>query len=274
MKDTLYRDELSRYEFLEKLGEGGNGSVYLVRDTYLKRKLALKMMPDAEIHFFDKEVEVLKNAEIAILPVIYDAWLMQDGTGVIVMEYVEGDNLSDYLKKCGRISEELMKKWSLSLAEFLCYLHEMSCPVLYRDLKPENIMVRKNGEIILIDFGTVICLEEDSYTDGKRIGTKGYAAPEQWAGKATDQRSDIYSLGRVYEVLWQHCVYKSEEFEKIIKKCIQDLPENRYRTVQSVRNDLRLYEKREKSRLFAERVWYLLRLMILSIMIYGLYGAY
>ena len=123
------------------------------------------------------------------------------------MEYVEGDNLSDYLKRCGRISEELMKKWTLSIAEFLCYLHEMSCPVLYRDLKPENIMVRKNGEIILIDFGTVICLEEDSYTDGKRIGTKGYAAPEQWAGKATDQRSDIYSLGRVYEVLWQHCVY-------------------------------------------------------------------
>lgn len=265
MEDKLYRDELSRYEVLEKLGEGGNGCVYLVKDIYLNRKLALKMIEDAELHFFDKEVEILKKADATMLPVIYDAWLMQDGTGVIVMEYVEGDNLAIYLKKHRRISEQVMKKWAVSLAEFLCYLHERPHPVLYRDLKPENIIVRKNEELALIDFGTVVCLDKDCYIDGKRVGTRNFAAPEQWEGKSMDRRSDIYSLGKVCEVLWQHCVYQSEELESIIRKCTQPLPENRYRTVRSVLKDLIACEKREKSRLLAERAWYFIRLVILSV---------
>ncbi|MBE5853051.1 MAG: serine/threonine protein kinase [Lachnospiraceae bacterium] len=268
MEAIIYRDELARYEILQKLGEGGNGCVYLVRDRFLNRRLALKMIMDAEIHFFDREIEVLKKAEIAFLPVIYDAWLMQDGTGIIVMEYVEGDNLAVYLKKHCKISEQMMKKWAVSITEFLCYLHDGPYPALYRDLKPENIIVRKSGELALIDFGTVVCLDKDCYTDGKRVGTRGFSAPEQWEGRAIDQRSDIYSFGKVCEVLWQHCIYQSEELERIIRKCTQPLPEDRYRTVQSLISDLLTYEKREKNRLLAERAGYVMRLLILSVVIW------
>lgn len=273
MELNRYLRELERYEFLEKLGQGGNGSVYLVRDTCLNRKVALKMMPNAEIHFFHKEVEILKSEEIKLLPCIYDAWLMQDGTGIIVMEYVQGENLSSYLESHQGISEETLQKWCIALAEFLKHIHDKTPPVLYRDLKPENIMVRKNGELAVIDFGTAVCMEQESYKDGKRIGTKGFASPEQWMGKSIDRRSDIYSLGMVMKVLYENSLYRSLELGKIIEKCTRDLPEKRYMTIHGVLKDLKEYPYKEKRKLIKERLWYVLKIVILLMIIYKLFFA-
>jgi len=269
--DGTIRNELERYEFLKKLGEGGNGSVHLVQDLYLQRKLAVKMIEHAEIGFFYKEVDILKKAGMKLLPIIYDAWIMSDGVGIIVMEYIQGKNLYEYLQVYTEIDEACMNTWALELASFLCQLHESNTPMLYRDLKPENIMICENMELRIVDFGTAVCLEQGTHKDGMRVGTKGFAAPEQWNGGWSDARSDIYSLGAILKLLWEHCSYQSMEMEKIIRKCMQELPEHRYRTAESLLRDIRVYPKKEQRRLLWERTVYALRIFFLLTVVYCLF---
>ncbi len=195
---------LERYEMLELLGEGGTGKVYLARDTRLGRLTAVKILEQVTKQFHE-EVQVLQKRGLSMLPVIYDAWTEEgDCTGVIVMEYVEGQTMREYLSLHRQISEKQIYRWGLQLGEFLQGLHTSNPKVLYRDLKPENIMVQPDGSLRLIDVGAAVCVREGKqWRDkrNKRVGTFGYASPEQWAGDAVDERTDIYSLGALLWVI-------------------------------------------------------------------------
>lgn len=185
-----------RYEIKEILGEGGTGRVYLARDMRLERLVAIKILEQVTGQF-QEEVAVLREQNFGMLPTIYDAWTEENKTGVIVMEYVRGQNLKEYLALHKQIAEKQVYNWGVQLGEFLDKLHSRNPKILYRDLKLENIMVQPDKTLRLVDVGAAVRLDGASLYEKKRVGTLGYAAPEQWEGKAVDERADLYSLGAV-----------------------------------------------------------------------------
>ena len=149
-----------RYEIKGILGEGGMGRVYLAGDMRLGRLVAIKVLEQVTEQF-QEEVALLRRQNFMMLPAIYDAWVEEDGTGVIVMEYVEGQNLKEYLALHGQIPEKQVYQWGVQLGEFLKKLHSGNPKVLYRDLKPENIMVLPDKTLRLVDVGAAVRLGEE-----------------------------------------------------------------------------------------------------------------
>ena len=122
----------------------------------------------------------------------------QKESQLIVMDYVEGHSLDQVLEEQGVCSEREVLDIGIQLCEVLEYLHTRKPPVIYRDLKPSNVMKKPDGKLVLIDFGAA--REYRRYSDGDTVllGTRGYAAPEQYESQGqTDARTYIYSLGAV-----------------------------------------------------------------------------
>lgn len=161
--------------------------------------------------------------------------------------------------------EEKVIKIGRQLCEVLQYLHQMSPPIIYRDMKPANVMVRSNGDVMLIDFGTARYFKEGKLADTISLGTLGYAAPEQFGGMGqTDARTDIYGLGVTlyhlitdmnpseppYEIkpIREINPALSKALEYIIVKATQRDPNERYQSVGEMLYDLNNLNKVKVSR--------------------------
>lgn len=252
-----------RYEIREILGEGGTGRVYLARDMRLGRSVAVKIL-NRVTQQFHEEVALLQRQSFGMLPAVYDAWVEEDGAGVIVMEYVEGQNLKEYLALHRQIPERQVYDWGLTLGEFLEKLHGGNPKVLYRDLKPENIMVQPDKTLRFVDLGAAVRVEAERAFQRKRVGTPGYAAPEQWEGKPVDERADIYGLGAVLyavmegeeklksQVLSGNLTEKSgmpEGMRRAVRRCLRPEREKRYATAGAFLADWRRYRRAGRGRL-------------------------
>ena len=256
-----------KYEILAEVGRGGMSIVYLARDKRLNKQWAVKEIKNdgkksakTLLKGLEREANILKNVDHPVLPRIVDI-INQDGTIYVVMDYIEGDTIQDRLKKEGAQPQELVVEWGLQLASALNYLHNMNPPVIYRDMKPSNVMIKPEGGVKLIDFGTAKEYEIENNADTTALGTRGYAAPEQFGdsnGRGiynTDARTDIYNLGATlyhivtgknpceppYEIKpireWNPML--SSGLEKIILKCTQKNPDRRYASMTALLADLR-----------------------------------
>lgn len=246
-----------RYEIKEILGVGGTGRVYLARDIRLGRFVAIKILEQVTEQF-QEEIGVLRRQCLWMLPAIYDAWVEENKTGVIVMEYVEGQNLKEYLMLHRQIPERQIYEWGLQLGTFLVRLHSENPKILYRDLKTGNIIVQPDKTLRLVDVGAAVRLERAEAYRQKRVGTSGYAAPEQWEGKEVDERTDIYGLGAVL-----YAVTEGEEklrnivvsiniaergaapagMIRVIRRCLQREPGKRYATAEAFLADWKRYKR-------------------------------
>ena len=197
----------SRYHIIRTLGSGGMGAVYLAQDMRLANKpVAVKeMMPDPSAspteqaqaqQQFQWEASTLASLDHTNLPRVSD-YFTEGGKHYLVMDYVDGETLEDILNRTpGFLLEGQVLNWACQLCDVLTYLHSRQPSVIFRDLKPGNIMVDRSGAVKLIDFGIARLFKPGKTTDTLKMGTMGYAPPEQHAGKGqTDTRSDIYSLG-------------------------------------------------------------------------------
>jgi len=121
----------------------------------------------------------------------------------LITQYIEGQTLEEYLQKApgGYLAEKETLELGIALAELLQTLHALEPPVIFRDLKPSNIMITPNGGFFLIDFGIARTFTPGKAKDTTRLGSPGYAPPEQYGRAQTDQRSDIYSLGATLQTL-------------------------------------------------------------------------
>ncbi|MHB2016110.1 MAG: serine/threonine protein kinase [Candidatus Xenobia bacterium] len=195
-----------RYEVERILGVGGMGGVYLVRHQVLGQRLALKEMlfkkvdeqaRTASIQQFQAEARMLCQLRHPALPRVYD-FFEDQGTCFLLMDYIEGKNLSQLVDAQGPQDEYRVTKWLTELCDVLAYLHGHSPPIIFRDLKPGNVMLDSQGNLKLIDFGIAKVFDVDgggsTSTLIRGAGTLGYAAPEQY-GTGTDARTDIYALG-------------------------------------------------------------------------------
>jgi len=209
--DILLQD---RYRIVKLLGGGGMGRVYLAHDTRLADKpYAVKeMIPDPHLSpeereqsaaQFHREAAVLAHLDHPNLPNVSD-YFEERGRFYLVMDYVEGETLERRLEESPQgLPQEDIVGWAVQLCEVLDYLHGQDPPVIFRDMKPANVMLTPEGQVKLIDFGIVRLFDPSKGTDTLKMGTAGYAPPEQYAGRGqTTPRSDVYALGAtLYDLL-------------------------------------------------------------------------
>ena len=247
-----------KYEILKEIGRGGMSVVYVAMDLRLNKQWAIKEIKDdgsqdtqTLLKGLEREANILKKVDHPVLPRIVDI-IQKDNKVYVVMDYVEGRPLSNILTEQGAQPQEHVIQWAKDLASALDYLHSMDPPIIYRDMKPSNIMLKPNGKVKLIDFGTAKEYKIENNADTTALGTRGYAAPEQFGdaqGRGiynTDARTDIYCLGAtLYHIVtgknpceppykiepirkWNPAL--SSGFEKILLKCTQPNPNDRYQS--------------------------------------------
>ena len=243
-----------KYKILNEIGHGGMSVVYLALNERANKTWAVKEVRkdggnDNEIvsQGLIAETEMLKKLNHPNLPSIVDVIDTKD-TFIIVMDYIEGRSLQSVLNHSGAQDPERVLEWSKQLCDVLGYLHSRQPAIIYRDMKPANVMLRPDGQVALIDFGTAREYKEHSQGDTTWLGTRGYAAPEQFGGRGqTDARTDIYCLGAtMYHLLTgyspadtQFVIYPIGQLipslagsglEKVVAKCCAPDPANRYQS--------------------------------------------
>ncbi len=186
-----------RYLIEGILGQGGMGTVYLARNINTDTFWAIKEFNSQnglDVDFM-AEPNLLRKLEHPALPRLFDI-VEQDGKLYMIFDYINGISLDKKLESEGRIASGIVIEWAIQLCKALEYLHgQEPNPIIYRDMKPSNIILTGNGTLKLIDFGIAREYKPNSSADTVFIGTRGYAAPEQYGTGQTGAASDIYSLG-------------------------------------------------------------------------------
>ncbi len=243
-------------EILKQIANTEMSMVYIGRNKDTNEKFILKKK--LEDYDSTKVLDIYKKLDHKALPKVLDSFV-DNNTYYEVLEYVDGISLKQKLDTEGRQKEEDVVKWALELCDVFTYLHSRNPKVIYRDLKPGNIMLDKSGNIHLIDFGTMREYKDGKNEDTIRLGTIGYAAPEQYDKNAqTDERTDIYNFGitiyylltnkspcdKPYKIYPIRYWYKdlSDELERIIIKCTRKDPNERYQSFNEVKFDIEHYK--------------------------------
>ena len=268
-----------KYKILSKVGQGGMSVVYMAINEKANKTWAVKEVRKDGVLDFEAvkqglvaETDILKKLSHPNLPSIIDV-IDTDDSFIIIMDYVQGNSLNKALEEYGAQPQEYVIEWAKQLCDVLGYLHSRQPPIIYRDMKPANIMLKPDGNVTLIDFGTAREFKEKNLADTTCLGTVGYAAPEQFGGMGqTDARTDIYCLGATLYHLVTGCnpsepPYEmkpirqinpglSSGLERIILKCTQRNPADRYQSAAELMYALDhyeeiddLYKKKQKKKL-------------------------
>ena len=207
---------MGTYEILEKIGEGGMGVVFRAKHNRMKRIVAVKILPPSisqnvdSIRRFHREVEVAGKLDHPNIAAAYDA-NEADGIHFLVMEYIDGPNLSTYVRQAGPLPIAVAAHLITQTARGLAYAHDQG--IVHRDIKPGNLLLTSQGVLKIMDMGLAVPSLEpssgnqsDITNSGRVMGTVDYMAPEQAVNaKNVDQRADIYSLGcTLYYLLTGH----------------------------------------------------------------------
>ncbi len=199
--------QMSGYKIIEKIGEGGMGSVYLAEDSMLGRKVALKILNpqltnDAQFtDRFKQEARLQASLVHPNIVTLYNFFLDEEKY-CMVMEFAEGNTLKEIIKRTGPIPQKRVNKIFKQLLEGVGYAHSKG--IIHRDIKPSNIILDKDDNVKIMDFGIAKIMGDKGLTKtGTNVGTIYYMSPEQVLAKETlDGRTDIYSLGiTFYEML-------------------------------------------------------------------------
>lgn len=258
--DTVFpRQFVEKYELLECLGTSEQSETLLVKDFASGQKYIVKCYSEKMMQSGQKEADILRRLSHPAIPGFVEM-IASDTMVCVLREYVEGITL-DALRQKQELTEQEVVALGLSLCDILAYLHGQTPPVIHRDLKPQNIVLRPNGSVALIDFGISRSYRESSETDTVVVGTKGFAAPEQYGFSQTDCRSDLFSLGVVLNYLLTGSATVDEgllpdgPLKRAVMGCVEFSPGHRFSDAKTVKAVLsgkpQPMEKRRKKRLFA-----------------------
>lgn len=256
------------YDIITEIGTGGMATVYKAVQRSLDRMVAIKELKKSfhtdrqAVKRFERESRVAASLQHENIVHIYDYWKRPHYA--IVMEYVDGTSLADVLEKTGALPVDVGIMIALQVSSALDYAHMRG--LLHRDIKPSNIMIKRNGEVKLMDFGIAQARTDESLTTpGTLIGTPSYMSPEQVLGLPLDVRSDIFCFGLVlYEIFTGVKPFKDDKdnpatsrvvkdkcpsprrenkeiprrLQWLIKKCLRKKPDRRYRSILEVQKKL------------------------------------
>ena len=246
-----------RYKIDRKLTLGGMSDIYQGSDVkgevYCIKEAKNDPISEEALR---EEAGILSQISHWGVPRFYEAFEWK-GHYIIVMELIQGITICDLVEKRGFVSEKEAIEWTRQICEILSYLHGFQQPIIHRDIKPSNIIVRPDGTIALIDFGIAREFKSGKLQDTRGLGTKGYAAPEQYGGQGqTDPRTDIYSYGATmfYLLCGKNPMDVQQEFpmvrkinpeisaemESIICKCTMTRPESRYQNAAELMEDIEI----------------------------------
>ena len=259
----------NRYDMLEKIGTGGMATVYKAKDTLLNRYVAIKILRDSlegeeqVVSNFIKEAQSSASLVHNNIVSVYDVG-EEGGLNYMVMEYVDGITLKEYIKQKGALPWQEACDFAIQIGQGISEAHSIN--IIHRDIKPQNILMTKDKTLKVTDFGIARAVAgETTVVGGSALGSVHYISPEQARGGFTDARSDIYSLGIVlYEMLTGKVPFDGDtpvsvalmhlEKEPVNVKCVNlDIPtdlayvtmkaiskeqSNRYQNVQEFVDDL------------------------------------
>jgi len=274
---TLAQDELAtgsifagRYQIIEQIGRGGMGRVYKAFDTEIQGKVALKLIKP-EIAADKNSIERFRN-ELKLARKVAHRYVSQmfdlgnhESTYFITMVYVTGEDLKSFIRRTGQLSVSKALTLAGQIAEGLSEAHRLG--VIHRDLKPRNIIIDKDGNARIMDFGIARSVSSKGITEkGIMVGTPEYMSPEQTEMIDVDHRTDLYSLGIVlFEMLTGRVPFEgetplgvavkqktekpprpeefnpqiSQDLSRLILKCLEKEPAERYQTVDDLLAALR-----------------------------------
>ena len=224
---------VGRYQILKKLGQGSRGAVYLGKDPYIERQVAIKIyrLPDGisprEVEAYKKRFFVEAQSAGGLthpnIVAIYDAELHQ-GLCYIAMEYVAGPTLEKFCDPHNLLPLERVLRIALSTCRGLEYAHQNG--VIHRDIKPSNIMLGSAGQVKITDFSVAYVVKVNRSTLVKGLyGSPGYMSPEQVREEPVTKRSDLFSLGSVlYELLTGKKAFGGENEYSILYKIVNEEP--------------------------------------------------
>lgn len=218
------------YTILDKIGEGGMGTVYLAKDVMLDRYAAIKILnkpantaTEQMQARFQQEALALAKLNHPNITHLY-AFVPREDTFWMVMEYVKGNTLEEWLRKKGAMSALMACSMVNQLLNGLEHAHRKG--IIHRDLKPANIMISEEGQVKIMDFGIARIRNSQRLTQhGKSVGTLEYMAPEQIQGKEGDELSDIYAAGNIlYELLCGHPPFTGDTDYHLMKAKLEEKP--------------------------------------------------
>lgn len=242
-----------RYRITGVIGSGGMSHVYMAEDLRLpgqrwavKESVSVEGTAGAEM----AEAELLSALNHRLLPRVADFFPPdEEGYCYLVMDYIEGVTLAEYIKKNPEPLEEAqIVAYTSQLLEVLGYLHGQHPPVIYRDLKPANIMLTGTSELMLIDFGIARSYRQGAREDTEKLGTAGFAAPEQYGSGQSGPVSDLYGLGALMLYMASSGLYSRWEpgmetklngripdrLVPVIRRLLRYHPEERYQNAEEV----------------------------------------
>ncbi|MCP4566594.1 MAG: protein kinase, partial [FCB group bacterium] len=220
---------VGHYRIVEKIGAGGMGEVYLVEDTKLNRKVALKFLPshlsqNEEYRLrFTREAQASAKLDHPNIVPIYEVSEHQSQP-FFAMAHIVGKSLREVIKE-NKLSTNQAVELTMQICEGLHKAHESG--VVHRDIKPANIIIDNENRARIVDFGLATITGEEKLTKtGSTLGTVGYMAPEQVAGENTDHRSDIFSVGVIlYEMLTGRRPFEGDNDVAIVRAITDSTPE-------------------------------------------------
>lgn len=262
----------NRYKILEKVGSGGMASVYKAQDILLDRIVAVKILHSKYTSDHDFVVRFRQEAQAAAklsqpnIVNIYDVGY-DENAHYIVMEYVRGETLKDYIEKHGHLPINTSIQISFDIGEALEHAHANG--IVHCDIKPHNILVTETGRIKVADFGIARAINSSSSTKDEKsvLGSVHYFSPEQASGGKIDERTDIYSLGVVmYEMMTGVVPFEGDTaisvalqhvqndiplptkynrripqlVERVILKAMAKNPDDRFQTISEMMSELRM----------------------------------
>ena len=236
--DYLPEDMQEHWTVYECLKESEDSSTFLVKETATGILCVLKWGRNRQTEFLRNEMEIMKKMADRKLSGIPKAYRIfeENGEVYLVREYIEGMSLAQMVLQKGGISEAEICRISRKICQTAEQFQNPNEPMIHRDIKPENIVVTPGGEVVFIDFGTMRSYKKDGSRDTFVVGTRGTAAPEQYGYTQTDQRTDVYAIGRTmlymvsesYEMNQLSECAVSRRMKKIIEKACSFEPDKRY----------------------------------------------
>lgn len=228
--DYSARLNISYYQTIAVINEAHK--VYLVQHQETKKIYIKKILEVYNFSIYD----YLQHNKISGIPQVIDLY-EEDGRLTVIEQFISGASLQDIMAS-GELSAAALTEYMCELCDILEKLHSLNPPVIHRDIKPSNIIVTCYDHVMLIDFNAAKYLTDANVSDTVLLGTKGYAAPEQYGFGSSTPQTDIYALGILLKELVSALPVPTEKFDRIIQKCTRINPADRFESAAGLKQEI------------------------------------